>query len=131
MFVYPIFGGCKYTNIFLFINKFIEFQCFAVLITSFSQHPEVICTSFCIFGSCESLTLERHTPCRLSRNGSWYGLTERLQQSPPTTDSWRQYRHSSHRHTGTAAFRSRLAEKGKEERLLRTARCTAISRPLP
>ena len=51
MYITPYFWGCKYTNIFLFINKFIEFQCFAVLITSFSQHPEVICTSFCIFGS--------------------------------------------------------------------------------
>ena len=51
MYITPYFWGCKYTNIFLFINKFIEFQCFAMLITSFSQHSEVICTSFCIFGS--------------------------------------------------------------------------------
>ena len=33
MFVYPIFGGCKYTNIFLFINKKAEFQRFGLLIT--------------------------------------------------------------------------------------------------
>ena len=33
MFITPHFGGCKYTNIFLFINKKAEFQCFDLLIT--------------------------------------------------------------------------------------------------
>jgi hypothetical protein len=33
MFITPYFGGCKYANNFLFINKNIEFQCFGVLIT--------------------------------------------------------------------------------------------------
>ena len=34
MFFTPYFGGCKYTNKFLFINKIIVFQRFALLITS-------------------------------------------------------------------------------------------------
>ena len=34
MFITPYFGGCKYTNNFLFINKNIEFQQFDLLITS-------------------------------------------------------------------------------------------------
>ena len=34
MFITPYFGGCKYTNNFLFINKNIEFQYFGLLITS-------------------------------------------------------------------------------------------------
>ena len=33
MFFTPYFGGCKYTNKFLFINKIIVFQHFALLIT--------------------------------------------------------------------------------------------------
>ena len=33
MFISPYFGGCKYTNNFLFINKKAEFQHFALLIT--------------------------------------------------------------------------------------------------
>ena len=36
MFHSPIFGGCKYTNIFLFINKNTVFQHFALLITFLS-----------------------------------------------------------------------------------------------
>ena len=35
MFITPCFGGCKYTNNFLFINKNIEFQSLDLLITSF------------------------------------------------------------------------------------------------
>ena len=34
MFISPYFGGCKYTNYFLFINKNIEFQHLGLLITS-------------------------------------------------------------------------------------------------
>ena len=34
MFISPYFGGCKYTNNFLFINKNIEFQRLGLLITS-------------------------------------------------------------------------------------------------
>ena len=34
MFITPYFGGCKYTNNFLFINNNIEFQQFVLLITS-------------------------------------------------------------------------------------------------
>ena len=37
MFLSPIFGGCKYTNYFLFINKNVEFQYFGLLIT-LSRH---------------------------------------------------------------------------------------------
>ncbi len=33
MFITPYFGGCKYTNKFLFINKNIVFQHFGLLIT--------------------------------------------------------------------------------------------------
>ena len=33
MFLSPIFGGCKYTNNFLFINNNIEFQHLGLLIT--------------------------------------------------------------------------------------------------
>ncbi len=33
MYSSPLFGGCKYTNYFLFINKNIEIQCFGLLIT--------------------------------------------------------------------------------------------------
>ena len=33
MFITPYFGGCKYTNNFLFINKNIVFQHFGLLIT--------------------------------------------------------------------------------------------------
>ena len=38
MFITPYFGGCKYTNKFLFINKNTEFQCFELLIT-FGTRP--------------------------------------------------------------------------------------------
>ena len=34
MFFTPYFGGCKYTNYFLFINKNIEFQWLGMLITT-------------------------------------------------------------------------------------------------
>ena len=37
MFISPYFGGCKYTNNFLFINKNIVFQHFGVLITMSSR----------------------------------------------------------------------------------------------
>ena len=37
MFISPYFGGCKYTNYFLFINKNIEFQHLGLLITSSLQ----------------------------------------------------------------------------------------------
>ena len=37
MFISPYFGGCKYTNNFLFINKNIEFQHFVLLITLRSE----------------------------------------------------------------------------------------------
>ena len=37
MFISPYFGGCKYTNYFLFINKNIEFQRLVLLITSSLQ----------------------------------------------------------------------------------------------
>ena len=37
MFFTPYFGGCKYTNKFLFINKNIVFQCFGLLITSLAD----------------------------------------------------------------------------------------------
>ena len=37
MFISPYFGGCKYTNNFLFINKKAEFQQFDLLITSATQ----------------------------------------------------------------------------------------------
>ena len=33
MFISPYFGGCKYTNNFLFINKNTVFQCVGLLIT--------------------------------------------------------------------------------------------------
>jgi hypothetical protein len=33
MFISPYFGGCKYTNNFLFINNIIEIQCFELLIS--------------------------------------------------------------------------------------------------
>ena len=38
MFLSPIFGGCKYTNYFLFINKNIVFQYFGLLITFYHSH---------------------------------------------------------------------------------------------
>ena len=38
MFITPYFGGCKYTNYFLFINKNIEFQWLGLLIT-FAVQP--------------------------------------------------------------------------------------------
>ena len=33
MYITPYFGGCKYTNNFLFINKNTEIQCLELLIT--------------------------------------------------------------------------------------------------
>jgi len=39
MFFTPYFGGCKYTNYFLFINKNIEFQWLGMLITPDRQPP--------------------------------------------------------------------------------------------
>ena len=39
MFITPYFGGCKYTNKILFINKNIEFQHFVLLIT-FPEHKK-------------------------------------------------------------------------------------------
>jgi len=40
MFISPYFGGCKYTNNFLFFNKNIEIQYIGLLITSHSSLPE-------------------------------------------------------------------------------------------
>ena len=40
MFFTPYFGGCKYTNYFLFINKIIVFQHFDLLITSAAHHQK-------------------------------------------------------------------------------------------
>ncbi len=40
MFITPYFGGCKYTNNFLFINKNIVFQHFVLLITYEFRSPE-------------------------------------------------------------------------------------------
>ena len=40
MFITPYFGGCKYTNNFLFINKNIEFQHFDLLITPSAYTPK-------------------------------------------------------------------------------------------
>ena len=40
MFITPYFGGCKYTNNFLFINKNIVFQHFVLLITCEFRSPE-------------------------------------------------------------------------------------------
>ena len=40
MFISPYFGGCKYTNNFLFINKKPEFQHFDLLITSLYKKKE-------------------------------------------------------------------------------------------
>ena len=44
MFITPYFGGCKYTNKILFINKNIEFQHFGLLITM--NHPQKILKIF-------------------------------------------------------------------------------------
>ena len=38
MFITPYFGGCKYTNNFLFINNNIEFQRLGLLITPYLLH---------------------------------------------------------------------------------------------
>ena len=51
MFITPYFGGCKYTNNFLFINKNIEIQYFEMLITPFLHYTYDLCISFCIFES--------------------------------------------------------------------------------
>ena len=40
MFISPYFGGCKYTNNFLFINKKAEFQHIALLITLSKTSPQ-------------------------------------------------------------------------------------------
>ena len=40
MYITPYFGGCKYTNNFLFINKNIVFQHFVLLITCEFRSPE-------------------------------------------------------------------------------------------
>ena len=45
MFISPYFGGCKYTNNFLFINKNIVFQHFGVLITFPARPSEVTSNS--------------------------------------------------------------------------------------
>ena len=64
MFITPYFGGCKYTNNFLFINKNIEFQWLGLLITPdysattlllllspdiFTAYTWPMCITFCIF----------------------------------------------------------------------------------
>ena len=50
MFITPYFGGCKYTNNFLFINKNIVFQHFVLLITFPARPSEVASNSptFCL-----------------------------------------------------------------------------------
>ena len=40
MYITPYFGGCKYTNNFLFINKNIEIQYIGLLITLLLLHFE-------------------------------------------------------------------------------------------
>ena len=56
MFISPYFGGCKYTNNFLFINKNIEFQRLGLLITL----PQ---TGKIALYLCQSRTYEKHE-CR-------------------------------------------------------------------
>ncbi len=54
MFITPYFGGCKYTNNFLFINKNIVFQHFVLLIT----HPPVSFSSILRPHSVDQYVLE-------------------------------------------------------------------------
>ncbi len=53
MFISPYFGGCKYTNNFLFINKNVEFQPFGLLITLL--RPDEIALYLC-----QTRTYEKH-----------------------------------------------------------------------
>ncbi len=59
MFISPYFGGCKYTNNFLFINKNIVFQHFGVLITFPARPSEVTSNSptFCLNQPISDITL--------------------------------------------------------------------------
>ena len=59
MFITPYFGGCKYTNNFLFINKNIVFQHFGVLITFPARPSEVTSNSptFCLNQPISDITL--------------------------------------------------------------------------
>ena len=59
MFITPYFGGCKYTNNFLFINKNIVFQHFVLLITFSARPSEVASNSptFCLNQPISDITL--------------------------------------------------------------------------
>ena len=59
MFITPYFGGCKYTNNFLFINKNIVFQHFVLLITFPARPSEVASNSptFCLNQPISDITL--------------------------------------------------------------------------
>ena len=59
MFHSPNFGGCKYTNNFLFINKNIVFQHFVLLITFPARPSEVTSNSptFCLNQPISDITL--------------------------------------------------------------------------
>ena len=59
MFITPYFGGCKYTNNFLFINKNIVFQHFVLLITFPARPSEVTSNSptFCLNQPISDFTL--------------------------------------------------------------------------
>ena len=62
MFITPYFGGCKYTNNFLFINKKAEFQCFGVLITSAASNLLLSLSSFLLSLSSFPLLLHFLSP---------------------------------------------------------------------
>ena len=64
MFISPYFGGCKYTNNFLFINKNIVFQHFVLLITFPARPSEVTSNSptFCLNQPISDITLPSSRP---------------------------------------------------------------------
>ena len=74
MFHSPIFGGCKYTNIFLFINKNTVFQRFDLLITFCAGLPPLSFSTPCHDCSPYVSTIRRvfgEIPaCRYRKQGS-------------------------------------------------------------
>ena len=80
MFISPYFGGCKYTNNFLFINKNIVFQHFGVLIT-FPARPSEIASNSPTFCLINRSRISHYPPPVISAPICHFDRTEWMEKS--------------------------------------------------
>ena len=130
MYITPYFGGCKYTNNFLFINKNIVFQHFVLLITFPARPSEVTSNSptFCLNQPISDITLPSscHFGTDLSFRHRSVISTERSGwRNPPSRPSYRKSSDSlmdgapnavSKPENGTVLLYFRLFDAGRSDK---------------